>query len=188
MRRFVNVQNIFKVILFLFVGLSQGACKGELEEPPVELRVESLSVGEVYSFKVMTEERRDYAVYIYFYARYPNTNWLFSRFEKSYIREEREKLLDMFPKRESLGATAAYRETRAKFKVKITDLKSDEIILDAVVDRPKSNDSAGGRYSILVEKNMSPGQYKIDVLYLEGDPGLASLRARFVFYDAPRGK
>jgi hypothetical protein len=75
----------------------------------------------------------------------------------------------------------------AKFWVQIINKMDDQIILNKVVDHPKTVAISAGRTVALVKKNLLEGIYSIRIKYLEGVPELP-LRAQFVFTKAYHAK
>ncbi len=170
----------------LLFGIFTSANASDASKPPVPIPFQPSKVGEVYTFQVNVVEQLTYAVLVYFYLTLPN-KW--SHFFDNESPEDEKRLAAM------LGGTRKAESGEwvepgvpAKFRVQIMQSRNQKIVLDELVEQPKTGSSYMGRYATLTTKNLPPDLYTIRVEYVAGAPELAPLHAKILFARAHHGK
>jgi hypothetical protein len=151
----------------------------------------------VYTFDVKLDDTLISAIVLHFYITLPldlakpGRSYLFWHFfDKKVSPEESRKLHDILGGARRI-APAQWVEPGVpiKLRVQIIQKLDGKLMLDELVDHPKTNAAYMGRYTNLVEKYLlSPGVYTVRIEYLEGAPELAPLYGKISFSRAYTGK
>lgn len=183
--RFPILRALFFIMLTSF-GLTLRAGETRFQEPPIDLLFTLNRVGQIYTFDVNITEQLTYSIDVRFHLTLPS-KWAHF-FDK-------ESPADSIRIHEILGGSRKNElgewiepGVPAKFRIQIIQKTSKAVILDELIDRPKTSSTYMGRYATLATKNLPIGAYTIRIDYLEGAPELAPLHATILFARAHHGK
>ncbi|MCA3033074.1 MAG: DUF5625 family protein [bacterium] len=165
---------------------SVGAAESAPQVPPIEIPFNTKKIGEKYTFEVNVVEQLTYAVDVRFYITLPN-KWS-HLFDKESPEENKQLFKILGGARKNESGEWVEPGVPIKFRVQILQGKTQEIILDKLVDHPGTAAAYMGRYATLAAKNLPAGVYTVRIEYLEGAAELASLHAKIWFARAHHGK
>jgi len=174
-------------LVFIFFGFVSSVSASDVSKPPIELPFYPQKVGEIYSFDVNVVEQLTYLVGIRFYLIFPN-KWSHF-FDKDPDPQEAKRFYEILGAPKNI-APGEWIEpgVPAKFRVKIIKKENGNIILEELVNHPKTRAHAYGRTADLVTQGLPEGLYSIRIEYLEGAPEIAPLNAKILFARAHHGK
>lgn len=186
LRKFLDLRNTFTLAL-IFFGFVSSVSAGDVSKPPIELPFYPQKVGEIYTFDVNIVEQLTYLVGIRFYLILPN-KWSHF-FDKDPDPQEAKRFYEILGAPKNI-APGEWIESGvpAKFRVQIIKKESSKIVLDELVNHPKTRAHAYGRTADLVTQGLPEGYYSIRIEYLDGAPELAPLHAKILFTRAHHGK
>lgn len=186
------MSRIYIFLKLCFLGLISIGCSSDIsgEEvriPPFEVPFYSDKVGLVYTFDVNIIKQLNYSVNIRYYIITPN-KWSYL-LDKEPKPQERQNLSEILGFSENLvsGEWIDFG-VPAKFRVQILQKINNSIVVDKIVNRPKTNSFFYGRIADLVTQKLPEGLYTIRIEYLEGVPELTPLHATFSIGKAHHGK
>jgi len=178
------------------LGFVHDANAEDIKQPPVIVDFYPNKVGNVYTFDLSLETSRTVAITVNFYITLPlylskpgRSYFLWHFFDKE-SPEEARRLSDLLGSaRKIMSGQWVESGVPAKFRVKIFQKTNEKLILDKIVDHPKTLSVYMGRYANLVDKyTLLPGVYTVRIEYLEGAPELAPLYGKILFSRAYTGK
>lgn len=179
----------FQFIFFITIasfGLSSGAAESAPQVPPFEIPFNTKKIGETYTFEVNVVEQLTYVVDVHFYITLPS-KWSHF-FDKESPEESKQLFKVLGGARKTESGEWVEPGVPIKFRVQILQGKTQEIILDKLVDHPGTSAAYMGRYVTLATKNLPVGLYTVRIDYLEGAAELASLHSKIWFARAHHGK
>lgn len=180
------LKNLSGISALLFFACISNVYANNLK-PPIEIPFYAQKVGEIYTFDVEIEQPLTYSVEIYFYLITPN-KW-FHFLEKAPDPQKARHFYEILGGAKNI-APGRWVEpgVPAKFKIQIIQKDNNKILLDEVIDHPKTRASAYGRVADIVEKMLPKGAYTIRMQYLDGSPELKSIHTKILFVKLYRGK
>lgn len=175
------------IVIFLVFCFCQHVNANALSTPPVELPFYPNKVGGTYAFDVNVVEPLTYSVNVRFYLTLPN-KWSHF-FDDNPDPQEAKRFYEILGGARNV-APGEWIETGipAKFRVQIVNKADGNVVVNEIIDHPKTAAIAYGRYASLVKKPLSIGVYSISIEYLEGSAELAHLTAKISFARAHHGK
>lgn len=171
---------LIRYLVLFFLGFVDIAHAVEPSKLPVELAIGPPKAGSTYSFDANIAEQLAYSVNVNFYIREPNKYF-------SFLDKETPEMVERLSKILRADATED-RGIPAKFHVQITRSADGRLIVNEVVNQPKTLATYMGRYAPLVSATLTPGAYRVHFTYLEGAPELSTLRAKITLNRAHHGK
>ncbi len=194
MSRKIFTRGILLLLATVFLGLATAFIffygpdfnRNDPSKPRINLPFDLKKVGETYSFDVNLRGPLTCSLDVKFFIAAPN-KW--SRLlDKNRGIEEERRFYDLLGGSKLINHEWIEPGVPAKFRVQFIQKEGNKVILDKIVDHPKTGESYMGRYTILAQDTLQAGTYTIRLDYLEGAPELAPLYAEIRFSRAYTGK
>lgn len=171
---FLTLQSI---LLIVFMSLTSISCAEEhqKQKPPIELVFDGGIVGERIAFEVKIDEKKEYLLGL-----------IFSIDENPAKAAQVKKILGI----PYLAGSGKWIEpgVPAKFNIQIHKQPNNEMVLDSLVDHPKTRPGYKSRTADIAIFPMDVGVYRVTLQYVQGSPALASIPAKILFTKAHHGK
>ncbi|RYZ85526.1 MAG: hypothetical protein EOP04_15775 [Proteobacteria bacterium] len=165
------------ILLTVFLSLASISCAEEPQtrKPPVELAFDGGMVGGKTTFEVKIDEKKEYLLGV-----------AFSLDENAAKAAQVEKILGI----PYLAGSGKWIEpgVPAKFNIQIHKQPNNEMVLDSLVDHPKTRPGYKSRTADIAVFPMDVGVYRVTLQYVQGSPALASIPASILFTKAHHGK